>query len=85
MSDEEGDIVYPAVVGFDPVSDWPNCEVADCPNKSCLRLGSAKCWPHTVGAPFDTSKLTKKQQREYERRWRNSRALLAEKRSAQNW
>ncbi len=32
---------------------WPNCAVPDCPNKTCLHLGSDKCWPHTVGQPFN--------------------------------
>jgi hypothetical protein len=32
---------------------WSNCTVADCPNKACLHLSSPKCWPHTVGQPFN--------------------------------
>ena len=35
------------------LGDWPNCTVADCPNKACLHLASGKCWPHTVGQPFN--------------------------------
>jgi len=34
------------------LDEWPGCIVADCPNKSCLSLASAKCWPHTVGLPI---------------------------------
>jgi hypothetical protein len=35
------------------MGEWPNCSVPDCPNKSCLHLASDKCWPHTVGLPFN--------------------------------
>jgi len=41
-------IDYAAALG-----DWPNCSVPDCPNKACLHLESDKCWPHTVGQPFN--------------------------------
>jgi hypothetical protein len=34
---------------------WPNCAIADCPNKACLHLDSKFCWPHTVGMPIDWS------------------------------
>lgn len=30
---------------------WPNCAVLGCTNKSCLRLHSKYCWPHTPGTP----------------------------------
>lgn len=39
---------YAALLGH-----WPNCAVADCPNKVCLHLDSDKCWPHTVGMPIN--------------------------------
>jgi hypothetical protein len=41
-------IDYAAALG-----EWPNCTVPDCPNKACLHLVSPKCWPHTVGQPFN--------------------------------
>lgn len=27
---------------------WPNCSIPGCPFKSCLALGSDKCYPHTL-------------------------------------
>jgi hypothetical protein len=35
------------------LGQWPNCTIPDCPNKACLHLGSDRCWPHTVGQPFN--------------------------------
>lgn len=35
------------------LDSWPNCEVPDCPNKCCLSLNSAKCFPHTMGLPLN--------------------------------
>ena len=29
-------------------NEWPNCSVPGCPFKSCLALGSDKCYPHTI-------------------------------------
>lgn len=29
--------------------EWPKCAVPACQNKSCLRLRSRYCWPHTPG------------------------------------
>ena len=34
----------------DFMGQWPNCDVPDCENKSCLRLKSTKCYPHTMQA-----------------------------------
>jgi hypothetical protein len=28
---------------------WPKCAVPACANKSCLRLSSKYCWPHSSG------------------------------------
>lgn len=28
---------------------WPKCAIPACQNKSCLRLNSKFCWPHTPG------------------------------------
>ena len=28
---------------------WPDCSEPDCTNKSCLRLDSDKCYPHSLG------------------------------------
>ena len=28
---------------------WPKCAIPACENKSCLRLSSIYCWPHTPG------------------------------------
>lgn len=33
---------------LNPDSDWPLCAVAGCANKSCIRLKSDKCHPHTM-------------------------------------
>lgn len=43
-----------AVVGDDGKTYyWPRCVVAGCENRSCLRLGSSKCYPHTLpGVPI---------------------------------
>jgi hypothetical protein len=30
---------------------WPKCAFPVCQFKSCLRLGSKYCWPHTPGTP----------------------------------
>lgn len=29
---------------------WPKCALSSCQNKSCLRLNSKYCWPHTPGS-----------------------------------
>ena len=31
-----------------PEPEWPNCKIAGCQNKSCLRLSSEYCHPHTL-------------------------------------
>lgn len=32
---------------------WPMCAVPGCGNRSCLRLNSVKCYPHTLpGVPI---------------------------------
>jgi len=31
----------------DNLDGWPNCSVADCPNKCYHAGGSDKCYPHT--------------------------------------
>lgn len=32
---------------------WPKCAISACRNKSCLRLRSKYCWPHTPGGAAD--------------------------------
>lgn len=32
---------------------WPKCAVPVCQNKSCLRLNSIYCWPHTSGQQLE--------------------------------
>lgn len=61
-------------MGSDLMEVWDNCAVADCPNKCCLRLGSEKCWPHTVGAPFNwqdglDKRAKKTMRKKYEREY----------------
>lgn len=29
-------------------NEWPNCSVPGCPFKTCLALGSDKCFVHTI-------------------------------------
>jgi hypothetical protein len=51
------------------MGEWPNCAVPDCPNKTCLHLSSDKCWPHTVGQPFNCHDgMTDEQIEEFNRR-----------------
>jgi len=50
------------------LDDWPNCAIADCPNKCCLRLSSYLCWPHIVGLPIDWAEGLTEAQREVIRR-----------------
>jgi hypothetical protein len=38
---------------------WPKCAVTACQNKSCLRLASKYCYPHTLGLPQDFASQTK--------------------------
>jgi hypothetical protein len=30
------------------LKNWPNCKITGCKNKSCLRLNSIYCYPHTM-------------------------------------
>lgn len=60
---------------------WPNCPIADCPNKICLSLNSDKCWPHTVGVPLDWAKGLGTAMREEQSRIIEE-AYLARKRGA---
>jgi hypothetical protein len=33
---------------------WPDCKIPGCPNKSCIRLSSEFCYPHTKsGKTYD--------------------------------
>ena len=36
---------------------WPKCAVSSCQNKSCLRLNSIYCWPHTPGQELEQEDL----------------------------
>ncbi len=36
---------------------WPKCAIPVCQNKSCLRLGSIYCWPHTPGQQLEAEDL----------------------------
>lgn len=46
------------------LGEWPNCEIADCPNKCCLHLNSPRCWPHTVGTTVNWSRGLHTKERE---------------------
>lgn len=35
------------------MTDWPNCQVADCGNKACLGLSDTLCYPHATGKRMD--------------------------------
>ena len=45
MLDKDGNI---------DLENWPDCAVKGCKHKSCLRLKSIYCYPHTLGG-FDTA------------------------------
>lgn len=36
---------------------WPKCAIPACLNKSCLRLKSIYCWPHTPGQRLEQDDL----------------------------
>lgn len=47
MAGDDGCSIY---AGDDAdLSAWPNCSIPDCDYKSCLSLGSNKCFAHTHG------------------------------------
>jgi len=31
--------------------EWPLCKTTGCQNNRCLRLGSDRCYPHSIGLP----------------------------------
>jgi hypothetical protein len=38
---------------------WPMCIVPGCGNRSCMKLGSPRCYPHTIpGVPLANDILT---------------------------
>lgn len=41
----------------DEFNAWPKCAVPACTNKSCRRLGSKYCWPHTPVDPTSFASL----------------------------
>jgi hypothetical protein len=58
------------------LDSWPNCAVPDCPNKTCLKLDSDKCWPHTVNAPvINGAQLTESQRTKLELVYRQKQEL----------
>ncbi len=37
---------------------WPMCIIKGCANRSCLRLNSPRCYPHTLpGVPLPTDEV----------------------------
>lgn len=45
---------------------WPKCAVPACQNKSCLRLNSIYCWPHTPGLQLEPEDIDQLEEDESE-------------------